>query len=536
MVTRPPHRAATRPSPAQARARAPERGRLRRGRVAARLALVVAALGAVAVGTKALFWFRARAHLTATWRPWLGEPGPGVPLPEPIDVGGHEPVPLADDWVLFQVRGLEPGDYFGYSAAALGDVNGDDVGDFAVGAHQNENDMPRPAPLAGAGYVRVFSGADGSELYTLRPSGGAKIDGADDHFGHACAALGDLDGDGASEIAVGAYLFDAADDDPDSVDENTGVVFVFSGRTGELVHRLGGLEWGDRLGYALCSLPDRDGDGRPELVAGVQKTETREGVINAGCVQVVSTATWEPLQRTDGPGWEAHFGTRLITIDDVDGDGVREIVASASMYAAREDVDPERGAAALISGATGKLLLAFEGAGPLDHLGFSLAGLGDLDGDGREDVALGANQSGWISDFSGPGYVRMHSTADGRALAVLRGEQDGDQFGWTLVNVGDRDGDGHAELLVGAPRALKTRGPDLGRRGRLYLISGADFRVLRVLSGLAVDDQFGVSAALLDDLDGDGRREVLVGATENVDGQSRPGYAVVLSGRALEVR
>lgn len=496
---------------------------------------LIGALGAAAVGYRGYRWLAVRAHVTPAWRAVLGEPGPAPGLPSPVVMEPVQAEPV-EAWVLHRVDGLEPGDYFGYSAAALGDLDGDGVEDFAVGAHQNENDLPRPAVGAGPGYVRVFSGADARERYTLRPAGSAAIDGSDDHFGHCCSRLGDIDGDGVGEIVVGAYLFDHDDGDPDSYDENTGAVFVFSGRTGAPLRRLGGLEWGDRMGYAVGSMPDRDGDGRDELLIGVQKTETQDGgVMNAGSVQVISTRTWEPLLHLDGPGFEAHFGTRLGTLDDLDGDGVRELVAGAYMYAAREDRDPARGAAAVLSGRTGALLTAFEGSGPGDHLGFALAGLGDLDGDGHEDVALGANQSGWISDFTGPGYVRVHSAVDGSALAHLRGELVGDQFGWTLVNVGDRDGDGRADFVVGAPRALKTRGPDLGRRGRLYLFSGADFRLVKVLEGLAVDDQFGVSAALLEDLNGDGSRELLVGATENVEGQTRPGYAVVVSGRALDV-
>jgi len=145
---------------------------------------------------------------------------------------------------------------------------------------------------------------------------------------------------------------------------------------------------------------------------------------------------------------------------------------------------------------------------------------------------VGATQSGWVGDHYGRGFVRVYSTADGSLLAQLVGAALGDQFGWALADVGDRDGDGRDELLVGAPAAISVhRTETLGRTGSVHLYSGRDRTPLAAFSGLAVDDQFGASLADVGDLDGDGLSEVLIGAPENVPGQTRPGYAVVVSGR-----
>lgn len=444
------------------------------------------------------------------------------------------PEPMPPEAVLYHVTGDQAGDWFGYTVAGLGDVSGDGIADFAVGAHQNENWGSRPAPDAAPGYVHVYSGASGERLYTLHSSGSAQIDGSDDHFGAAISSIEDLDGDGAREVLVGAYLFDAGDDDPESVDENTGGLFVFSGMSGELLHLIGGLEWGDRLGWAVTSIKDFDGDGQRDLLVGVEKADTSLELQNQGGVQIFSSATFEPLAQAWGPGFEAHLGCSVTPVADVDGDGLEDFASGAFMRSGEGDAQRQMGHAAVFSSSTGAVLHAWDGDAAVDHLGFSIVNLGDLDADGFDEVAVGATQSGWVGDFTGRGFVRVLSTADGRRVDQLIGGARGDQFGWALANVGDRDGDGRSDLLVGAPAAISVnRDTTSGLAGSVHLYSGADRSPLHAFFGLALDDQFGASVANLGDLDGDGFEEILVGAPENVPGQTRAGYAVVLSGRIL---
>jgi len=237
----------------------------------------------------------------------------------------------------------------------------------------------------------------------------------------------------------------------------------------------------------------------------------------------------------DGPGWEGHFGCSLATLGDVDGDGVADFIGGAFMYQAYAKERRERGAAAIVSGARGEKLRAWEGKADKDHMGMAVCGLGDVDGDGIDDVAFSALQSGWVSDYSGPGYVVIKSGATGREIAHIDGARVGEQFGWCLVGISDRDGDGVRDLLVGAPASITVLA-NLGVPGRLYLVSGRTGAILHAWRGLSADDQLGTSLCELEDLDGDGLREILVGAPENVVGQGRPGYALVLSGRLLDAR
>ena len=446
------------------------------------------------------------------------------------------PRALPEDAILYRYDGDAPGDWFGYTVAGLGDVSGDGIPDFAVGAHQNQNWGVRPAPDAPPGYVHVYSGADGERLYTLHSSGSAQVDGSDDHFGAAISSIEDLDGDGAREILVGAYLYDADDGDDESVDENTGGLFLFSGLSGELMHVIGGLEWGDRLAWAVTSIDDLDGDGARDLLVGVEKADTSIEVLNQGSIQVFSSRTFERLSSVFGPGFEAHLGCSVTPVADVDGDGRADYAGGAFMRTKLvEDEELQQiGHAAVFSSSTGEVLFAWDGDAANDHLGFSITNLGDLDGDGADELAVGAMQSGWVGDYHGRGYVRVFSTGDGSLVATLVGGAHGDQFGWALAAAGDRDGDGRTDLLVGAPSAISVqRDASSGRTGSVHLYSGADRTPLAAIAGLALDDQFGASVADLGDLDGDGFSEILVGAPENVPDQTRPGYAVVISGRAF---
>lgn len=442
---------------------------------------------------------------------------------------------LSEDEILYHFEGDAPGDWFGWAAAALDDLDGDGTPDFAVGAHQNESFGARPAPTAPPGYVVVYSGATGAELYRLQSSGSLPADGSDDHFGYSLTSTVDMDADGVDDIAVGAYLYDSADDDPESVDENTGGVQIFSGRTGALLQTLDGFAWGDRFGFHVTTLPDMDADGKRDLLISAQKAES--GPENAGCLQAWSSSTLEMLGCVYGPGEEGHLGTSGTGVGDLDGDGTPEIAGGAFKYCQPGEAQFEIGAAAVFHGRTGEVLFAWQGRERLDSFGYSMARLADVDGNGRDELLVGAPQSDWLGHYEGAGYVRVLSCAGGETLALLRGRRTGDQFGWSVAAVGDRDGDGIDDFAVGAPASIAVvREGTLERRGTLYLFSGATRELLLAREGLAVDDQFAQSITLLGDLDGDGSREVLVGAPQNVPGQTLPGYAVVVRGRSLDVR
>ena len=312
---------------------------------------------------------------------------------------------------------LEWADDFGSALAALGDLDGDGVGDLAVGASGDGDGPAGWSPGRGAVWI-LFLDVDGtvkSETKISSTAGGFVGPLADvDRFGTALAAPGDLEGDGIVELVVGA----PGDDDGG---QDRGALWILSldsdgtllaeRRISDSAGGLGGvLEDRDGLGRVLTAPGDLDGDGVPELVAGLpwSADATDPGsllvlFLGAGG-EVVSHQAIGPGQG-DFHGFLRQydqFGQSVAGIGDLDHDGVSDLVVGA----ARDD-----GGAAFPhtdTGAAYVLLLRADGTcrahwkisaaqgglvGPLPSpslLGMSVADLGDLDGDGAEDVAVGA--------------------------------------------------------------------------------------------------------------------------------------------------
>jgi hypothetical protein len=165
---------------------------------------------------------------------------------------------------------------------------------------------------------------------------------------------------------------------------------------------------------------------------------------------------------------------------DCDRDGFADVLLSAPT---RAGAGPAAGRVYLYSGKSGKLLFTHDGQ-PGDQLGGGIERAGDVNGDGHADVIAGVpGAHGWR------GEALVLSGKDGALLLMLEGQEAGDNFGRKVGSAGDADGDGHADLLVGADRCASV-GPDAGRA---YLFSGKDGRLLVSIDGEEAGDRFGVS-------------------------------------------
>ena len=199
------------------------------------------------------------------------------------------------------------------------------------------------------------------------------------------------------------------------------------------------------------------------------------------------SAALQTLSGTGGFGWAAS------ELADITGDGVMEAMISApSAFGGYIDV---------YDGATGALLNRFRG---VDHgitsFGWSLADAGDVDGDTVTDIVGGANSSGVVLIFSGADYSLIHRVDQ---LAPSEG------LGYAVAGVGDLNGDGFGEVIAGAPLYDITGANNIGR---VYVINGADGTVLDTVDGLDALDQFGSAAAGIGDVTGDGIGDFAVGA------------------------
>lgn len=172
------------------------------------------------------------------------------------------------------------------------------------------------------------------------------------------------------------------------------------------------------------------------------------------------------------------FGWVARALGDVTGDG---IVDYASTTPHRAEGGPSSGAVYVYSGATGDLLWKRVGRFG-EQFGWSVGGAGDLDADGRGDVVVGAPGTG-----SGEGAAYVYSGAEGKLLRRIAGEAPGDRFAQDVRGVGDHDGDGVGDLLVGAPLCDEP-GTDCGR---VYLVSGASGEIIGRVDGERAGDQFG---------------------------------------------
>lgn len=263
---------------------------------------------------------------------------------------------------------------------------------------------------------------------------------------------------------------------------------------------------------------------RRPVLAGLVAAGLAIALSTSGSAHAASSGLDDPIHQWNGDQVGERFGWAVSELADIDGDGAQEAIIGAPFHT---EAGVNVGHADVRSGRTGELIYRFEGA-PEDRHGYAIADAGDVDGDGTADIIVGAPGSQALAcvDIPRAGRAYVYSGADGALIHQIDGEAAGDQFGAAVASAGDVNRDGHADLLVGAPCADGPAGVDAGRA---YLVSGRTGALLRAHDGREAGDWLGSGAAPVGDLDRDHRVDYVIGAKDA--GRDDRGQAYVFSGR-----
>ncbi len=405
---------------------------------------------------------------------------------------------------------------FGISVVALGDLDGDGAGEFAVGG-QKDN---------GLGIVRIHSGRKGTQLLEVV---------GQSWLGWHMAGLGDIDGDGAGDFAS---------------DDGLSRIVAHSGRTGQRLFDLRLETLDPTLAVTWMGGPtdggrDFDGDGAGDLLVSAQYAtneaqpeHSRYGVL---VVSGKSGAILQSIRANDFGFWSCFAG-------DLDTDGLEDLVLLSPHPSPRSD----QVRAYAFSRSREEFLWKCTLPGQYPEVRVRGRLLGDVNSDSTSDVAVSV-----VCDSSGhpkphqdgrpPGSAWILSGKDGAVLHEVKSPAEKvsspwNLFGFDLSPTGDLDEDGHPDLLVTSYEDLFR---DLHQRGAVHVVSGSTGRIVRTIkeppspgNGRASYEDFGASVASIGNVNDDSFPDFVVGAMHDFEGARYPGVVHVLSGtdgRALYV-
>ena len=445
--------------------------------------------------------------------------------------------PVSEAWAIVEAESA--GDRAGRAVAGAGDADGDGRVDFFVGARGDDDGG------TDAGAVYLVTGDDPGQRSLMNAE--AKLVGtAGSSAGHALDGGVDVDGDGFADLLVGGPYDDS--NAPDA-----GVAWLAFGpfEDGSLADAvpLMGLYDTDLAGWSVALLGDLDGDGAGEVVVGAPYG--KHGTSSPGVAYLVGGAPRDGLVLHDsalrmvGESDYDGAGARVAAAGDLDGDGIEDLLVGASGL---DQGATDTGAAYVLLGSglasmmTSVTVLDLGladgrhvGESRYDMAGYGLAGGGDVDGDGLDDVVVGApyHDDGGLD--AGAAYLiygpATGSTSLADAPAKLLGAREGDSAGNAVAVASDVDGDGRAELLLGAPVyedglaegwvALWTEQPS----GVLDLAEAP-----WIMQGEQPGDYLGFALAGPGDMDGDGLGDLLLGAPLSDSADTEAGAVVVVFG------
>jgi photosystem II stability/assembly factor-like uncharacterized protein len=430
-------------------------------------------------------------------------------------------------------EGNQISDNYGNSVFTAGDINGDGFSDVIVGAKLYDNGE------ADEGTAFVYCGSSSGLSATSNWTSASGQTGS--YFGYSVASAGDVNGDGYSDVILGAPSYDNGETDE-------GKFFAFYGSSSGLsvtpdYSAIEGNQTGAQLGLCVSTAGDVNGDGYSDVLIGVPFFD--QGQNNEGLVYLVygsvsgleSGIEWSAQSNQTG----ALFGYSVATAGDVNGDGYSDVLIGSSLY---DNGQTDEGKVFLWNGSS-------SGPGvngtPLNadwtaesnqsgaDFGISIATAGDINGDGFSDVIIGADKYDNGETDEGKFYAYYGSVSGLPATpdySAVEGNQTGANLGYSVSSAGDVNGDGFSDVLIGVPYF------DLGQtdEGLVYMIYGSASGLEYTVGWTGESDQtnagYGNSVSSAGDVNGDGYSDVIVGAVTYDNGEFDEGGAFLYQGSA----
>ncbi|MDX9751901.1 MAG: VCBS repeat-containing protein, partial [Flavobacteriales bacterium] len=335
--------------------------------------------------------------------------------------------------------GTAPGDRYGASVATAGDVNGDGYADVVIGAP------------GGSGRVTVHLGGPGgvaTDVATVLTGTPGSL------FGAAVSTAGDVNCDGMADVVVGA--------------PGAGMVHVHQGSpTGLLVPAALSIpapQPGSGFGTSVATAGDVNGDGYSDIIIGAPDFSNGQAGEGAAFVHLGSPDGVVPAahRQLEGNVAGLAFGTSVAGAGDVNGNGCSDVVVGAPMHAPNGAIHVFHGSLAGLSTVADYTYAMPGGAGNAARFGTAVAEGGDIDGNGLADIVVGAPYASAPQTNEGRVYVLLSMPVGAPNITYLESNVAGRRIGWSVAGGGDIDGDGFSDIIAGAPFTIGTDGTETG--------------------------------------------------------------------------
>lgn len=420
--------------------------------------------------------------------------------------------------------------YINTSIACAGDVNADGYSDILIGDHYFDNNTGR---------ALVFHGSKTGLITTSKSV--INGDQAVGRLGMSVASAGDVNGDGFSDIVIGASEYDKM-----ATNADDGIAVVYHGSAASVsAFPAAQIQAGQSdadVGYSVSDAGDVNGDGYGDVIVGApfyDNGQVNEGVAflgYGGANGIINNLTLIEQSQAN-----AHFGYSVSGAGDTNGDGYDDVIIGANLY----DVigGSDAGSAFVFYGSASGIQLAVKNSVYIPqagaHSGNSVSGAGDVNGDGFDDVLVGAPFYDHDQNNEGGAIVSLGS-ANGIANGpgtVLEVNQATAEFGNAVSAAGDVNGDGFADIIVGAHHFENN--PNTPDEGAVFIYHGSNTGIKKIASSLLELNEggawLGYSVSDAGDVNGDGFDDVVAGAIYYSDVHYNEGTIFICYGSASGV-